>query len=340
MPRTRSMANQSSGTSGSRKARDRATKGERSDAEDGEYPALQRIQGYLAKVQNELPALEGQVLALQKKNQELEEELERANDKAETSNAGGGNRANTARMETLERTVNELKAMKDKEIKEEARDLLDTEPDAMTGEDPVHRMRKLLRRFNDLMLVTTLGDGDECPICMERMVPKETSAFDCQHLVCNECFKGILPDASENYPCPVCRKKTAREEMELVTMTEQERWDALLLVAEAWAAADHRPEMDTSEEEEENDMFVPDGATTSEPDIAEEEEEEEGPEQDGYTEGEVVKEEEEEDDSEGPSSPQAGPSNHRSYAESPVKEKRKRLAELAEERASRKQRRC
>lgn len=39
-------------------------------------------------------------------------------------------------------------------------------------------------------------------------------------------------------------------------MTEQQRWDELLKVAEAWAAFDHRHEMDTSEEED--DFLAPD----------------------------------------------------------------------------------
>jgi hypothetical protein len=41
-------------------------------------------------------------------------------------------------------------------------------------------------------------------------------------------------------------------------MTEQERWDDLLKVAEAWGACDQRHEMDTSEEEAEED-FLTDG---------------------------------------------------------------------------------
>lgn len=56
----------------------------------------------------------------------------------------------------------------------------------------------------------------------------------------------------------MCRNYTPRDEIELVRMKEQERWDKLLEVAQAWDAYDRRHEMDTTEEEDEEN-FLTDG---------------------------------------------------------------------------------
>lgn len=60
----------------------------------------------------------------------------------------------------------------------------------------------------------------------------------------------MLPK-DEVYACHICRSETDREDIEKVHMTEEQRWDELLAVAQAWGAFDHRPEVDTSEEERE-----------------------------------------------------------------------------------------
>lgn len=57
----------------------------------------------------------------------------------------------------------------------------------------------------------------------------------------------------------MCREGTNREDFEEVYMTETERWDDLLKVAQAWDAIDHRPHIDTSEEEGE-DNFITDAS--------------------------------------------------------------------------------
>ena len=56
----------------------------------------------------------------------------------------------------------------------------------------------------------------------------------------------------------MCREYTPRDEIELIRMTEQERWDELLTVAQAWDAIDQRHAMDTGGEEGEED-FLTDG---------------------------------------------------------------------------------
>ena len=84
--------------------------------------------------------------------------------------------------------------------------------------------------------------------------------FPCEHIVCNACLPEISKGADETVLCPECRTKHARDDVELVHMTETQRWDDLLKVAQAWDAFDTntRGELDTSEEEAE-EKFLTDG---------------------------------------------------------------------------------
>ena len=56
---------------------------------------------------------------------------------------------------------------------------------------------------------------------------------------------------------------TAKEDMEVVEYTASQQWDALLEVAKAWAKADRRRELESSDEEAE-EAFIDDGNGTSE----------------------------------------------------------------------------
>jgi len=70
----------------------------------------------------------------------------------------------------------------------------------------------------------------------------------------------ISKGADETVKCAdvECERSFPRDELELVHYTEQERWDQLLLHAQAWTAFDRRGEMGTSEEEAEEN-FLTDG---------------------------------------------------------------------------------
>jgi len=69
-----------------------------------------------------------------------------------------------------------------------------------------------------------------------------------------------MKGADETIKCPDCRNICPRDELELVHLDEQQRWDALLNVAKAWMAFDRRGEQETSDEDEEN--FLTDGNGT------------------------------------------------------------------------------
>jgi len=70
-----------------------------------------------------------------------------------------------------------------------------------------------------------------------------------------------MKGADETIKCPGCRNICSREELELVHLDEQQRWDALLDVAKAWMAFDRRGEQATSDEEDEEN-FLTDGDGT------------------------------------------------------------------------------
>ena len=67
--------------------------------------------------------------------------------------------------------------------------------------------------------------------------------------------------ADETVTCAVCRKSTPRDEIELVHMSERDRWDQLLEIAQAWDRFDVRGEAESSEEEAEEE-FIDDNRET------------------------------------------------------------------------------
>ncbi|KAK0206396.1 hypothetical protein DFS33DRAFT_1314419 [Desarmillaria ectypa] len=217
-----------------------------------------------------------------------------------------------------------ISALRALEAKAEAKDLVN-EDDSDNSGDSAHKMIKLLRRFSDIMLVTTLptdadGKTEDCPICMEAFVANKCSSLSCEHVICNACLSEISKGADKTVQCPKCRRVCPRDDVENVYMTETERWDRLLEVAQAWGAMDRRGEEETSEEEAQED-FINDGTSSLS-----------SPLNDANT-----TEEEEENDliSKNGGDPDGG-AKPSTYAQAPSKVKRERLAHLAEERRKKK----
>ncbi|TEB35825.1 hypothetical protein FA13DRAFT_1788424 [Coprinellus micaceus] len=316
-------------------------KGREKTHEEG---SLKDITDYLNKLGDAAARIGEELKQLRERNRELEDELAVEKESADIAQHTR-RRSTPAAISKLEADIKELKKenkrkdrtianLKAKEIKAEAEDLLDTIQDPETGEDTPAKMRKLLRKFGDLMLASTLGEDEKCVVCMEGMELKQCSAFSCGHILCNDCIKQILPKNDHNtFTCPMCRQGTDRDEFEVVYMTETDRWDALLKIAQAWGAIDHRPAIDTSEEEGEESFLAEDSGndgTSSE-----------GPRDDQASEDNASRAEsdgQEQDECGGTSTPESSsPLPRLPYAASPMKEKRKRLAELAE-RASKRRR--
>ncbi|KAI9000711.1 hypothetical protein BD414DRAFT_542398 [Trametes punicea] len=152
-----------------------------------------------------------------------------------------------------------------KELKTEAEDLVDA-AEFEVG-DSAYKMRKLLRRFHDLMLENSLDENEECLICMEPLQPRKSRRqvvpvhilLPCQHTFCDSCVRQLPsePGEPESIRCPTCRAVCLREEAELVQYTASEQWDALLDVAKQWAKMDVRREEETTEEED-AEQFIDD----------------------------------------------------------------------------------
>ncbi|KAK0490868.1 hypothetical protein IW261DRAFT_1434475 [Armillaria novae-zelandiae] len=215
--------------------------------------------------------------------------------------------------------ISELRAL---EAKAEAKDLVNGDDSDSGSADFAHQMRKLLRRHNDIMLVTTLptneaGKSEDCPICLDAFVANECSSLPCEHVICNTCLPGISKGADETVQCPHCRRVCSRDDVEIVYMTETERWDRLLEVAQAWGAMDRRGEEETSEEEAQED-FINDGTSSVSSPLNDANTAE------GEEDSMISKNGEDSDGG-------ASPSTH-AQAPSPSKVKRERLAHLAEER--------
>jgi len=136
-------------------------------------------------------------------------------------------------------------------------------------------MRKLLRRFHDLMSINVLGGDEECSICLETLTLNKCSSLPCQHLICNDCLPQIckvdwnIPSAdsegeqgAEVTKCPQCRKQTPRKDVELVHYTATQQWDDLLEIIQEWAKMDRRRAEETSDEEDE-EKFIKDESTNA-----------------------------------------------------------------------------
>ena len=145
---------------------------------------------------------------------------------------------------------------------------------------------QLLQEFRDLMEANTLGEDEDCPICMDKLEVKKCkrcavpfhlhgqpilivpplSSLPCQHMFCEGCISQLKPEAGgcvyddevDSIRCPQCRKVCRRDDVEVIEQTASEQWDALLEVAQKWAEMDVPREDDTSEEEAE-EQFIDDG---------------------------------------------------------------------------------
>ncbi|RPD66846.1 hypothetical protein L227DRAFT_558971 [Lentinus tigrinus ALCF2SS1-6] len=169
-------------------------------------------------------------------------------------------------VQALKNQVRRLEKLSMREVKKDAEELVD-DAEFEVG-DSAYKMRKLLREFYDLMEANSLGEEEECPICMEPLELKKCSSLPCQHMFCHACLRKIKPDADSYYDevesisCPTCRTPCPRDDMETVELTSIQQWDALLDVARKWAKIDMRREEDTSEEEEEEE-FIDDAGTNA-----------------------------------------------------------------------------
>jgi hypothetical protein len=110
-------------------------------------------------------------------------------------------------------------------------------------------LAQLLRKFNDLMLVTPLtDDGEDCPICQQALQLKNVrdkentiniSLFSglrydlFSDSLVNTSFVGLSKGADETIGCPLCRQRCPRSELELVHYTSTQQC-ALLNVAKGY----------------------------------------------------------------------------------------------------------
>ncbi|KAH8094897.1 hypothetical protein BXZ70DRAFT_1009841 [Cristinia sonorae] len=245
-----------------------------SDSDDDDLMAIS-IGNHLEQLSKQFKKMKREVKELRRRNDGLTQDLNDARAEAaenEPSTKKGKKAGPTAaslqkevvalksRIEQYEKTERKnkktIEKLRQKELKKEADDLNDDAAGTLETEDSAYRLRTLLRRFGDIMAANSLEADEECGICVEVLEVNETVSFPCQHIMCEECFKGISPNKDE-IKCPYCRRETARDEIETVRYTAASQWDELLKIAKNFAIMDHtyRREQDTSEEEEEEDFL-------------------------------------------------------------------------------------
>lgn len=367
-----------------------ATVRDPSDSEAGGSSGRPSIEVHLKHALHDAKALQSEIESLRKHNAAMKRRLEEIETAGEGGEKAYATRKRPSMTELLEQ-VRTLKAdlkklkkerkrdrrriekLKMKEINEDAANLKDA---VFEVGDSAYHMRKLLRRFHDLMLSTSLEEKEECPVCMEGLEPEKCASLPCDHTFCNDCMARISKDL-EIISCPHCRSEFKREEIETVKYTASQQWDELLEVAKAWAKVDRRREAETSEEEAEEE-FIDDGqteASTSEASASQQAPEPEeappGPPESepedvpvtparrkravalesspefedlpsigAIANGTQLKQEDIEPMSEPPSTPPGGGAQSApTYAQTPKSEKRKLMEELAAARSAKKSRR-
>ncbi|KAI0751106.1 hypothetical protein C8Q80DRAFT_1155544 [Daedaleopsis nitida] len=247
--------------------------------EDGDAPnesGTTTLQGLLERALKGAKSVERENKQLKNTVKALESKLARVQeaDDIVIQPTKGKNVAQTAdskEVQRLKKQVSKLEKSNEKyrqrlhelsmrEAKSEAKDLVE-DAEFEVG-DSAHKMRKLLREFRELMETNTLGEKEECPICLDSPLQlKKCQSLPCQHIVCNDCVKKLKPEADgyaddvDSISCPVCRVVCRRDELEPLELTPSAQWDALLEVAKQWAKMDVRREEDTTEEEAEEDFI-------------------------------------------------------------------------------------
>ncbi|KAH8921044.1 hypothetical protein BT69DRAFT_1351904 [Atractiella rhizophila] len=225
-------------------------------------------------------------------------------------------RANSKKVSELEKKIRELektnrkqnrklKQYKSSSLAREARDLAISSQRAASpsGSTPVEvqdtywQMRNLLSRIANLLSQPTIGDEEDCPICMERLDlsgPHQAGSLPCDHIVCLECVPQLprsmvrvkelgqelevkflrVDDEDEDgagfpmvdaFECPQCRKKYVESQVVEVEMTESGRWDKLVDMAMEWrrlqvqhdSEPEEEPFIDDGDDGEEQEESVP-----------------------------------------------------------------------------------
>ncbi|GJE84553.1 hypothetical protein PsYK624_006290 [Phanerochaete sordida] len=227
-----------------------------------------------------LRSLKRDVTDLQKKNAQLQEDLTHALEAAENvsqpkpGKRGGpsvkqlqtkvdGLRKQVAELErSRQRDKRKISQLRAKEIRKDAEELQD-QADFEVG-DTAHKMRKLLRRFHDLMLAPSLEGDEDCKICFDKLEPRNSISLTCEHVFCKPCTQKLAPGYEDSVRCPECRREVLKDDLETVDYLASDQWDALLDVAKQWAKMDRRRgEIGTSDEEQQEE-FIDDGRETSE----------------------------------------------------------------------------
>lgn len=222
-------------------------------------------------------ALQEELEELKRQNTKLKQRLEHVEQPEQPKRGRKGGPT----FATLQGTIRELKGRirdlekarrKDKKkidklrIQEAKADATELQDDAeLDVGDTAHTMRKLLRRFHDTIVSTSIEENEECPICMDTLQVHKCTSLPCEHTFCGSCVSKVSP-GSEAITCPQCRKLCRRDEIEIVQFTASQQWDALLEIAKVWAKVDLLRQEDTSEEEAE-EQFIddepPDGSVRS-----------------------------------------------------------------------------
>jgi len=286
------------------------------------------LQGHLSALRRGIQTLTKTKGDLLRKNRRLQQEIDRIHNEVNVSiqpspvkSGGKSNAPLHAKVKELELEVRRLKKahaldcrkirqLRSKEAHRDAEELQDEELHGIP--DVEHKMKKLLRQFHRVVLNPSLGEEEECPVCIETLQVNKCSSLSCQHIFCDSCLSKMSD--GENITCPKCRRSSEVDSFEPVEVTATQQWDQLLEIAQQFAGIEEKLGPDTSEEEEEENLrenFIEDSdaeASTSQVHDSSDAMQEDAPVRDDIEE------------------------EHIPYSQSGVNEKRKRMTRLVAQR--------
>ncbi|KAH9927264.1 uncharacterized protein B0H18DRAFT_875830, partial [Fomitopsis serialis] len=230
------------------------------------------LQVHISKALSGVRTMQQELAEMRRRNGELErrlETLEQAEDTSIQPKRGKRGGPTVAKLQGEVRRLNgqigvleqarrkdrkTIAKLRAREVKEDVAELQD-DAEILVVDSP-YRMRKLLRRFHDIVLSSSIEENEECPICMDTLGVNECVSLPCEHTFCKTCISRVSL-GEEDVTCPQCRGLCPRDEIEIVQYTASQQWDDLLDVAKAWAKMDLHRQPDTSDEEVE-EKFIED----------------------------------------------------------------------------------
>ncbi|KZT36679.1 hypothetical protein SISSUDRAFT_928324 [Sistotremastrum suecicum HHB10207 ss-3] len=283
-----------------RKAEEEIEQVLQSPSEDEQDDTNPRIEDHLRTALTGVRKIQRNLKALEKENATLKERIKTLSESTPKRQRKVAD--DSVKISELSAEVERLKEanlsqkkkisqLKRAEAKRELKDLTVDWERVQDVDSLATQMRDILTKLNDIVTTPTLGEGEDCPICLEGLVVGETVSLPCEHPLGTDCYRKLL---KPGVTCPHCRTPFNPDDVEPITMTAIDQWDAILELMQQWSQINSGAEPEgvvELEDVDDNPFVVPDHQESEEEEQsagAEETEENRDVQGSGWTEAELI----------------------------------------------------